>query len=47
VKRAYLEKGKQFTQNYRWSFKYLQWRSAQAQPLVNPEPPSLLSAVPQ
>jgi hypothetical protein len=26
VKRAYLDGGKQFTQNYRWSFKYLEWR---------------------
>lgn len=28
VRRAYLDGGKQFTQNYRWSFKYVEWRNA-------------------
>jgi hypothetical protein len=28
VKRAYLDGGKQFTQSYRWSFKYVEWRRA-------------------
>ena len=32
VKRAYLDGGKQFTQNYRWSFKYLEWRKAPVSP---------------
>jgi hypothetical protein len=46
VKRAYLEKGKQFTQNYRWSFKYLEWRNTQGQSAA-PAPPSVLSAITQ
>jgi hypothetical protein len=29
VKNAYLVNGKQFNQNYRWSFSYLRWREAQ------------------
>jgi hypothetical protein len=32
VKRAYLDGGKQFTQNYRWSFKYLEWRVSPVKP---------------
>jgi hypothetical protein len=44
--RAYLENGKQFTQNYRWSFKYLEWRR-NPQTAQAPEPPSLLQAITQ
>ncbi len=47
VQRAYLDGGKQFTQNYRWSFQYLNWRESPAQADAAPLPPSLLSAVPQ
>jgi hypothetical protein len=47
VQRAYLDHGKQFTQNYRWSFKYLEWRQSPAPDAAAPTPPTLLSAVPQ
>lgn len=40
VTQAYLANGKQFNQNYRWSFKYLEWREEG----VNPNKQKLLDA---
>ena len=36
TKRAYLDRGKQFTQNYRWSFKYVEWRKSPVPPDKDP-----------
>ena len=47
VQRAYLDGGKQFVQNYRWSFKYLDWRKSPNGGSTAPEPPTSLSAVTQ
>jgi hypothetical protein len=46
AERAYLDHGKQFTQNYRWSFQYLAWRQSPS-PQGAPAAPSMLSAVAQ
>jgi hypothetical protein len=37
---AYLSRGKQFTQNDRWSFKYLAWRKSPVSAAAPPAPPS-------
>jgi hypothetical protein len=47
VQKAYLDGGKQFSQNYRWSFKYLQWRVSPGQGASTPAPPSSLNVVAQ
>jgi hypothetical protein len=47
VQKAYLDGGKQFSQNYRWSFKYLQWRVSPGQGTSTPAPPSSLNVVAQ
>jgi hypothetical protein len=39
VKRAYLDGGKQFTQNFRWSFKYFEWRNRPNVDGPGPTPP--------
>jgi hypothetical protein len=51
VRRAYLDQGKQFVQNYRWSFKYVEWRAAariggQGNPPPAAEPTLSISANP-
>jgi hypothetical protein len=46
AQRAYLDGGKQFTQNYRWSFKYLDWRKSGSQADA-PAPPSVLRVITQ
>lgn len=47
VTRGYLDGGKQFTQGYRWSFKYLDWRKSNTQGATPPAPPSLLRVTTQ
>ena len=49
VQGAWLDGGKQFSQNYRWSFDYLKWRSASGgtdsvSPAANQMPKAVLSA---
>ncbi len=51
VEGAWLDGGKQFSQNYRWSFDYLKWRSASvtadpAPPAANQPPTAALAANP-
>jgi PKD repeat protein len=51
VEGAWLDGGKQFSQNYRWSFEYLKWRSASggedtAPPVTNQAPTAALAANP-
>ncbi len=44
VRQAYLDDGKHFSQNYRWSFKYLEWRmSAKVDGQATPTPAPTLS----
>jgi hypothetical protein len=48
VKKAYLDGGKQFTQSYRWSFKYLEWRNrayAEGQGYVPPSAPAPILSI--
>ena len=47
AQKAYLDGGKQFSQNYRWSFKYLEWRVSPGQGADAPAPPSSLSVIAQ
>lgn len=42
VRQAYLAKGKHFNQNYRWAFKYLEWRQGRGNPFEVPNPPGTL-----
>ena len=49
VRQAYLTNAKQFNQNYRWSFKYLEWRDAihiLPLPTPTPEPTATYTPVP-
>ena len=42
VQKAWLDGGKQFSQNYRWSFKYVEWRKS---PVAAPAAPLAPSPV--
>jgi hypothetical protein len=47
VKTAWLEGGKQFSQNYRWSPKYIDWRQSPSAPAPGPATIAALSGTPQ